>query len=175
MAKRDNPGPKHSPALVPTVRMDGVIVQTAPRVFYETDSVLTEFHRKEWAGVFASGEEISHLYTVYAPSGGIRKEWYFHEHTTDRYVVLLGKLDLGLYDARPDSPTNGEFKVVSLGGSDSDLPNLIRIPPGVWHSLRWETPSGMFLNSKTPPYKSEKPDKFRVSPEDYPPAIKWNV
>ena len=175
MSKRDQPGPKHFPIFESAVGIEGVIVQTAPRVFYETDNVLTEFHRNEWAGVFAPGEEITHLYTVYAPSGGIRKEWYFHEHTTDRYFVLLGRLDLGLYDGRNDSPSKGEFKVVSLGGSDSNLPNLIRIPQGVWHSLRWETPSGMFLNAKTPPYNSGWPDKFRVSPEDFPPVIRWNI
>ncbi len=126
-------------------------------------------------GVFADGEPIEHLYTVWAPSGGMRKEWYFHQHTLDRYMILRGRLDLGLYDGREESDTHGAFTVVSLGEPGTDLPTAIRIPPRVWHSLRWMSTDGMFLNAKLPGYDREQPDKFRVPMSELPAAITWNV
>jgi dTDP-4-dehydrorhamnose 3,5-epimerase-like enzyme len=174
-AKKDEPGPIHEPGLIQNIAIDGVIVATLPVVHYGEDQVLTEIFRPEWGGVFAIGESIDHLYTVLAPSGGIRKEWYYHEHTLDRYVMLNGKLELGLYDGRKGSNTHGNFVVISLGESDSGLPNAVRIPPLVWHSFKWNTNKGMFMNAKLPGYQRGMPDKFRVNPEDYPEAIIWNV
>ena len=172
--QRDEPGPNHRPQ-VQDGFITGVVTHVSPLVKYGDENILTELYRPEWAGVFAEGESIEHLYTVNAPTGGIRKEWYFHANTLDRYMVLHGKLDVGLYDARIDSPTHGVFGVVSLGEPGSGFPNAIRIPPFVWHSLKWQTPTGQFLNAKLPAYNAEIPDKFRVSLEDLPDAITWNI
>jgi dTDP-4-dehydrorhamnose 3,5-epimerase len=172
---RDNPGPQHQPVVDKTAAISGVVIQSAPFVTYGGENVLTELFRPEWPGVFAESETIEHLYTVKAPSGGIRKEWYFHERTLDRYMILDGLLDIGLYDARVNSPTHGEFVVVSLGEPGSGFPNAIRIPPLVWHSLKWQTSRGQFLNAKLPSYNREIPDKFRVPLDELPDAITWNV
>jgi len=173
--KRDLPGPDHKPVFDSSVTIDGVISAFLPIVRYGENQLLTEIFRPEWGGVFDYRESIDHLYTVLAPSGGIRKEWYYHEHTLDRYVILLGQLDLGLYDDRKESSTFGNFTVVSLGESGSGLPNALRIPPLVWHSLKWQSGHGMFMNAKLPGYQRDTPDKFRIEPEDYPPGIVWNV
>ena len=174
-AKRDSPGPDHKPEVSEVLLIDGVITETSPIVSSNEDNLLTEIYRPEWVGVFERGETIEHIYTVFAPTGGIRKEWYYHEHTTDRYIVLKGELKLGLYDGRKDSKTYGGFTVISLGESGSGFPNAIRIPPLVWHSLKWESDQGMFMVAKLPGYQRESPDKFRVSPENYPEAIIWNI
>jgi dTDP-4-dehydrorhamnose 3,5-epimerase len=173
--RRDNPGPQHAPVVDGNGAISGVVLQSAPFVTYGGDNVLTELFRPEWRGVFAEGETIDHLYTVKAPSGGVRKEWYFHEKTLDRYMILDGLLDIGLYDARVDSPTYGKFTLVSLGEPGSGLPNAIRIPPLVWHSLKWVTSRGQILNAKHPPYNREIPDKFRIPLEELPKAITWNI
>jgi dTDP-4-dehydrorhamnose 3,5-epimerase len=172
---RDEPGPDHEPRVDNSLGIMGVVTQTAPFVIYEGDNILTELYRPEWQGIFEAGEGVPHLYSIKAPSGGIRKEWYFHEKTLDRYMVLNGLLDMGLYDGRDDSPTHGSFVLVHLGESGSGLPNGIRIPPLVWHSLRWLTPTGQFLNAKLPAYNRGKPDKFRVPLDGLPDAIKWNT
>jgi dTDP-4-dehydrorhamnose 3,5-epimerase-like enzyme len=174
MSKRDPNGPDHKPTIRTDYPIDGVTTMVSPYVEYLSDSILTELYRPEWIGVFGKNEPIDHLYTVKAPSGGIRKEWYYHEHTLDRYMLLEGQLDVGLYDGRQDSTTFKGFCVVSLGEPGSGLPNGIRIPPLVWHSLKWVSGSGMFLNAKTPPFRSQKPDKFRVAPDDYPSEIHWD-
>lgn len=172
--KRDPQGPDHEPINQILNEIDGVVIATSPTVRYEQNNLLTELYRPEWIGVFAEGEPIEHLYTVVAPQGGMRKEWYFHEHTLDRYMVLSGLLAVGLYDGREKSETYGNFSVISLGEPGSGLPNALRIPPLVWHSLKWESKEGMFINAKLPGYQRVKPDKFRVEPSDYPTAIIWN-
>lgn len=174
-AQRDPSGPNHQPIINKADFIDGVITATSPYVKYGTDNILTELYRPEWIGVFEANKPVQHLYTVTAPTGGIRKEWYYHEHTLDRYMVLTGLLDIGLYDGRENSRTYKNFTVLSLGEPGSGLPNMIRIPPFVWHSLKWQSEKGMFLNAKVPGYDKDTPDKFRIQPEDYPQEIEWNV
>jgi dTDP-4-dehydrorhamnose 3,5-epimerase-like enzyme len=174
-ATRDEPGPDHHPKLQKLTKIDGVVLATSPSVTYGEENRLTELARLEWSGVFLPGEPIEHLYTVHAPEGGTRKEWYYHEHTTDRYMVQLGQINVGLFDGRESSPTCRGFEIVSLGAPGSTFPNMLRIPPGIWHSFYWNSKSGLLLNAKTPPYSRSVPDKFRIRPEDYPPEIVWNT
>jgi len=171
---RDEPGPIHKPLVEPSDVIDGVVVVSLPSVT-DSDGVLTELFRPEWEGLFAAGEAISHLYTVSAPRGGVRKEWYFHEHTLDRYMVLAGTLRVGLYDGREDSPTHSGFQTVDLHAAGVGHPCGLRIPPGVWHSLNWTTPAGMFINAKNPPYEQAHPDKFRIPLDQLPEGIDWSV
>lgn len=173
LAKRDQKGPDHRPDLDFDAKIDGVVVAMAPVVPYEY-GILTELYRPEWHGVFAEGEAIEHLYAV-TNHAGMRDEWYFHEHTLDRYMVLHGVLELGLYDGREGSATHGEFTVVSLSGGAPGFPNSVRIPPGVWHSLRWTTQDGLFVNAKLPGFNRELVDKFRIPRDQLPPQIVWDV
>lgn len=172
-SKRDPEGPDHKPDLHFDSNIEGVVIQACPVVPY-AHGTLTELYRPEWHGVFAGDEPIEHLYAVRNGSG-MRKEWYFHKHTLDRYMVVLGALDVGLYDGRSESPTYGSFTVVSLKSDIPGLPNAIRIPPGVWHSLRWSSKEGLFVNAKRPGFNRKLVDKFRVPLNELPSAITWNV
>ena len=174
LPKRDSQGPDHFPTVNASLPIEGVITQTSPYVTYLEDNSLTEIYRPEWVGVFDDKEPIEHLYTVKAPSGGVREEWYYHEYTLDRYKILEGLLDIGLYDGRENSKTFQKFIVISLGEPGKGLPDMIRIPPLVWHSLKWVSKSGMFLNAKLPGYEKNIPDKFRIQKKDLPEEIKWN-
>lgn len=171
-AQRDEPGPDHSPdASVPS-RIEGVVIQSSPTVSYK-DGILAEHYRPEWGGVFKVGEPIEHMYSIHSPTGGTRDEWYFHEKTLDRYVLMVGQLRLGLYDGRLGSPTQSAFEVVLLGAPGSGLANAVRIPPGVWHSLSWISDEGVLCNFKTPPYNRGLVDKFRIGRDNLPPEINW--
>lgn len=172
-ASRDQPGPKHEPQLL-TTGIEGVILMKSPSVEYLGDNLLTEIYRPEWQGVFGAGEPVDHLYSVKAPSGGERREWYYHERTIDRYLILSGTLEMGLYDGRENSETHGVFEVASLGEPGVALPNAIRIPPLVWHSFRWTSTSGMFMVAKLPGYKQDSPDKIRIQLQDLPDSIQWS-
>jgi len=174
MVKKDPQGPEHYPKQSFVSDIEGIVIAGAPVVSY-SEGFLTELYRPEWHGVFAKGEPIEHLYAVFAPKGGMRKEWYFHEHTLDRYMVLIGQLDIGLYDGRKESSSFETFEVVSLSAHNQNLPNSIRIPPGVWHSLSWRTPEGLFINAKLPGFNRKDVDKFRIPLEELPEAISWNL
>lgn len=151
-----------------------MVLGTAPHVVYE-QGVLTELYRPEWVGVFGADEPVEHLYTVYSPDGGLRNEFYFHEHTLDRYMLMLGQLDIGLYDPRPSSSSFRAFTVVSLGQAGTGLSTAVRIPPGVWHSLRWMSDSGMFLVAKSPGYNQKTPDEIRIPMHELPVEITWDT
>jgi dTDP-4-dehydrorhamnose 3,5-epimerase len=171
-AAKDASVPRHEPEFYNS-GIEGVVLMKSPTVRYLGDNLLTELFRPEWHGVFAPGEPIEQFYTIRAPSGGKRREWYYHEHTLDRYMILSGTLELGLYDGRENSDTYGVFEVLTLAEPGGELPNAMRIPPMVWHSLDWKTPSGMFLNAKLPGFQPDGPDKFRVQLEDLPESIIW--
>ena len=109
------------------------------------------------------------------PTGGLRNEFYFHEHTLDRYMLMLGQLDIGLYDPRPSSSSFRAFTVVSLGQAGTGLSTAVRIPPGVWHSLRWMSDSGMFLVAKSPGYNQKTPDEIRIPMHELPVEITWDT
>jgi len=169
--KRDEPGPEHQPSLFES-KIEGVVLAMAPDVSF-AHGHLTELYRKEWVGVFKEGEPIDHLYTVHSPVAEKRTEWYFHEFTTDRYMVLLGQLRVGLFDSRAGSPSAQTFEEWDLGGAGTGKPNMVRIPPHVWHSLEWGEGGGIFLNAKIPPYNRLHPDKFRIPEDQVPPEICW--
>jgi dTDP-4-dehydrorhamnose 3,5-epimerase-like enzyme len=173
--KRDRPGPDHIPNTGFLSGIDGVVLQSSPFVRYGVDNALTELYRPEWPGVCNPGEPVEHLYTVFAPSGGTRAEWYFHEHTLDRYMLLQGTLSVGLYDGRAQSQTFGHFEIQTLEAHNQSRPNGVRIPPGVWHSLKWESKQGLLLNAKLPGFVRENPDKFRIQLKDLPPEIAWKI
>lgn len=90
MTKRDAPGPKHQPDVVPSSKIDGVLTLQSPSVIYLGDKRLTELHRPEWQEFFSADEPIVHLYMVQEPTGGARTEWYYHEAITDRYLMTSG-------------------------------------------------------------------------------------
>lgn len=173
MPQRDPRGPDHKPEIFLPVPIEGVVVQRSPVVEYSEGS-LTELFRPEWVGVFAEAEPIDHLYAVFAPKGGTRKEWSYHAHTLDRYMLVFGGLDIGLYDGREESPSFGAFMVVSLNAESPGSPNSVRIPPMVWHSLRWTSPQGLFVNAKLPGFNPALVDKFRVPLDELPSAITWD-
>lgn len=175
MPKRDEPGPKHSPEVIRSRVIEGVRTLQSPSVTYLGDKRLTELHRPEWPEFFESDEPIVHLYMVQEPTGGTRTEWYYHEAITDRYLITSGILEMGAYDGRVSSKTYKGFEVVRLGEPGSGLPNGVRIPPFVWHSLKWVTNSGSFVNAKTIPYNPENPDKIRVNEKELPVEIDWPI
>ena len=175
---RDSAGPEHRPTVHYSGVIAGVVRQRSPvaaPLRSAAGSILAELYRPEWEGVFKHEEPIEHLYFVKELQNGARDEWYFHQKTVDRYMLASGLLEVGLYDGRQDSETSGNFETVTLGEPNDAAANMLRIPQGVWHSLRWVETPGLLINSKTPLYNRDVPDKFRVPLEELPDAISWPV
>ncbi len=88
------------------------------------------------------------------------KGWGLHKLHEDRYFVLLGEMQIVMYDVRPSSPTNGQISRVVLSEYDRRLMN---IPAGVWHAnLNIGTKDAVVVNFPTRPYEHDKPDKYRL-------------
>jgi len=91
---------------------------------------------------------------------GVVKGWALHHEHEDRYFVLLGELEVVLYDDREDSPTRGLLAKVYL----TDLRRrLMNIPAGVWHAVRNVGQRDVVLvNFPTVPFDHASPDKYRL-------------
>ncbi len=104
---------------------------------------------------------------------GVIKAWHCHEHQTDNFCVIRGNAKVGLYDDRPDSPTNGEAQAIVAGELN---PLLIQIPPLVWHGFM---PVGgemaVVVNVPTRHYDRESPDELRRDLSDPDIPFTWRT
>lgn len=95
---------------------------------------------------------------------GVVKAWHYHKRQTDNFTCISGKMRLGLYDAREDSPTLGEVAeyIISL-----DDPMVVRIPVGVYHGFKCiSEEEAVVINTVTVPYDPADPDEYRVDEYD---------
>jgi dTDP-4-dehydrorhamnose 3,5-epimerase len=88
------------------------------------------------------------------------KGWGLHKLHEDRYFVLVGEMQIVLYDVRPGSPTNGQISRVALSEYDR---GLLNIPAGIWHANQnIGNKDAVVVNFPTRPYDHEHPDKYRL-------------
>jgi dTDP-4-dehydrorhamnose 3,5-epimerase len=137
-------------------RIDGVgVVQITPVT--KRSGVLTEVFRPEWGG-----GTVGHVFQVLLMPGGI-SAWHAHLHTVDRLFVSSGSLTLALYDGRRDSPTAGLVNEMHLSIA---RPELVIVPPGVWHGLIVTSHEpAILLNLPDAAYRYEDPDHYRLPPD----------
>ncbi len=65
---------------------------------------------------------------------GVVKAWHIHKTQIDWWYVVAGRLQVGLHDMRPDSPTYRVTQELYLG--DDLPPAVLKIPAGVAHGCR---------------------------------------
>ena len=65
---------------------------------------------------------------------GVIKAWHVHQKQTDWWYVAAGTIKTALYDARPDSATQGELQELLMGDGQPAI--ALKIPPGVAHGYR---------------------------------------
>jgi dTDP-4-dehydrorhamnose 3,5-epimerase len=154
-----NPNPVRSPR--PTA-IDGVLIQ---ELSWYSDargslSVLLRNDQRELLG-----GTFGQLYvTTVVP--GVVKAWHRHKEQWDRMVGLVGRTLLVLVDGRPDSGTRGAQVAEVLGERH---PQLVLIPPGVWHGLsNLGAAESLVLNVPTRPYAAAAPDEERADPHSSP-------
>ena len=157
--KKDEVGPVHATEII-ELGIEGAWLERFPTVSYRYGH-LTEVANEAWTGMHQF-DPIGHLYFVSGNGTEPRAEWYVHEKTLDRYVLVSGRLRVALFDNREGSLTHGAIEVFEIGGLSSGLPQGMRIPPGVWHSFNSLDGEHMFLNAKHPGYNQADPDKYRI-------------
>jgi dTDP-4-dehydrorhamnose 3,5-epimerase-like enzyme len=158
--QKDSAGPIHKSEQIP-LEISGAWLERYPTVEYQY-GFLSEVTNRAWPGMHQD-HEVGHMYFVLNNGAEPRVEWYVHQKTIDRYVLVTGQLRVALFDDRVDSPTYGKLQVFEIGGLLSKLPQGLCIPPGVWHSFKSIDGEFLFLNSKHPGYNQADPDKFRMS------------
>jgi dTDP-4-dehydrorhamnose 3,5-epimerase len=117
---------------------------------------LTEIYSTRWPEGL---ESAPHVYEVTALPGSVRA-WVVHLDQDDRLYFSVGLLKIGLYDARPGSPSEGVGTTLFAG---AHAPGLLTIPRGVYHGIRnVGVEPARFLNLPTRAYDPLLPDKFRL-------------
>jgi len=64
---------------------------------------------------------------------GVVKAWHHHSRMTLNYFVVVGSIQLGLWDGRKDSPTYGQTQTIYLDEQNSQL---AIVPFGVWNGFK---------------------------------------
>ena len=136
-------------------RIAGVEIRYQAPIADERGEVV-EIYRPSW-GVHP--DPLVYVYQVMVRPG-VTKGWVMHKLSDDRIFVSRGDLRVGLYDARPDSPTHGLLNVFTL--TERRRP-LIVIPRGVYHGVQnVGLRDAFFINMPTRPYDHANPDKYRL-------------
>jgi dTDP-4-dehydrorhamnose 3,5-epimerase len=91
---------------------------------------------------------------------GYAKGWGLHKQHYDRYSLVLGAIDVILYDVRPESPTMGQVAKVTLSESNR---GLMTIPAFVWHAMRNLTDrEAVIVNMPSMRFDHSNPDKWTL-------------
>ena len=91
---------------------------------------------------------------------GVVKAWHYHRLQRDNFCCVKGRIQIGLYDAREDSPTFG--KTMNIIASLEE-PKLVSIPSNVYHGFKGiAEEESIVINTPTEPYDHAKPDEYRV-------------
>lgn len=94
---------------------------------------------------------------------GVVKAWHHHSRMTLNYYLVVGSIQLGLWDGRADSPTYGTQQTIFL---DEQTPQLVTVPVGVWNGFKGLGPtSSIVANCATIPHD---PQEISRAPWDDP-------
>ena len=148
--------PTVSPSGEPLARLpDGVTFRPAPTHIDDRGSVCEMFDpRWRW-----HPEPLVFVYMFTLRSGKI-KGWGLHKLHEDRYFVLVGEMQVVMYDVRPDSSTRNTISQVVLSEFNR---GLLNIPAGIWHANRnLGAKDAVIVNFPTRPYEHNDPDKYRL-------------
>jgi dTDP-4-dehydrorhamnose 3,5-epimerase-like enzyme len=125
-------------------RIAGVVLR-ALKVNRDPRGTLTELLRVDWPDLFGEAMPFAQVYTSTTAPSIARDEdrWHVHQHQTDRFYCLAGRIVVAIADMRAGSATHGQLMLVELAASeDAPAPLVVTIPPGTLH--------GFVVTSKTP-------------------------
>jgi len=101
--------------------------------------------------------------TVYP---GVVKGWHRHSRMILNYAVVVGMIELVLYDDRPTSPTHGQIQELFVGESNYCL---VKIPPMVWNGFKGiGTFPAIVANCATIPHDPEEIERLDPMTRDIP-------
>ena len=142
------------PSLIDGSIVHGLKTNRDPR------GTLTELLRADWPDVFGEDMPFAQVYTSTTGPGVARDidKWHVHQHQTDRFYCVAGRIVVAIADPRPGSPTQGAVMLVELQAQDdAPAPLLVTIPPRTLH--------GFVVTSEGPATLLNFPNRL-YNPED---------
>ena len=101
---------------------------------------------------------------------GVVKAWHYHLRQTDIWYVATGKIKVGLFDARKESPTCGIANTMVMGGGANVT---LAIPPGVFLGYATISEECTLINTTNVAYAPS--DEYRVEWNDPRLPFDWGV
>ena len=134
--------------------IEGVTIKNLKPILDER-GYLQECFRSDWPIFKKFGQT---YITVAFPN--VVKAWHSHRIQTDNMICIVGNAKLVLYDNRNESST---YKVINEFFFGEKNPNLITIPPNIWHGFKaMGSKKIMVLNVPTELYNYDEPDEYRL-------------
>lgn len=118
---------------------------------------LVEVFREDWAE-YDPEPAMSYFSMTYP---GTIRAWHRHVRgQVDHFVCAKGRIKVGIYDDRADSPTQGALDTFVIGEHNE---TLVRVPGDCWHGFKviGEKPAYL-INFPTNLYEYEDPDEERL-------------
>lgn len=130
---------------------------------------LVEVFREDWE-MYDPGPAMSYYSMTYP---GIVRAWHKHHRgQVDHFVCPKGRIRVGVYDEREDSPTRDELNTFVIGEHDQQA---VRIPGACWHGFKAIGDEPAFLvNFPTNLYDYEDPDEERLDPHTDRIPLDWH-
>lgn len=118
---------------------------------------LVEIFREDWE-LYDTDPAMSYFSLSYP---GVVRAW--HRHTrgqVDHFICPSGRIKVGIYDDRDDSPSQGELNTFVISEHNQ---KAIRIPGDCWHGFKViGNEQALLINFPTNLYDYEDPDEERL-------------
>lgn len=118
---------------------------------------LTEIFREDW-NEYDPDPAMSY-YSMSYP--GVIRAWHRHVRgQIDHFICPKGRIKIGIYDDRDNSPTKDEVNSFITGEHNQ---KMIRIPGDCWHGFKTiGNEQALLINFPTNLYDYENPDEERL-------------
>ena len=129
---------------------------------------LVEVFREDWE--LYNPEPAMSYYSMSYP--GVVRAWHRHRRgQVDHFVCPKGRIKVGIYDDREDSPTQGDLETFVIGEHNQQA---IRVPGDCWHGFKVIGNEPAFLlNFPTKLYDYDDPDEQRLPPDTDAIPLDW--
>jgi len=130
---------------------------------------LVEIFREDWDEY--DPKPAMSYYSLSDP--GVIRAWHRHRRgKIDYFTCPKGRIKVGIYDDREESPTHGEVNQFVIGEHNQ---RVIRIPGKCWHGFRVVgSEQAMLINFPTNLYDYDDPDEERLSPDTDKIPMDWD-
>jgi len=118
---------------------------------------LVEIFREDWPEY--DPEPAMSYYSLSYP--GIIRAWHKHHRgQVDHFVCPSGRIKIGIYDDRENSPTEGELDTYVIVEHDQQV---VRVPGDCWHGFKVVgDEKAILINFPTELYDYDDPDEQRL-------------